>query len=764
MTSSLQLDQGLAGTRSACRILLEGRVQGLGVRPAIYRLARQLELAGQVSNTADGVEIVVEGQEALVKVFREQLEAKLPLGADIAARADTLVEVLGREPFAIVREPSASAPAARVPPDVRVCDACLEEVFDARNRRHRYALTSCTQCGPRYSILQAMPYERETTSMRAFALCSSCRDEYRLAESRRFHAQTNACGQCGPQVWVHHASGRRQGAGDEAVRVAVAALRAGQIVALKGVGGYQLLVDATHHDAVARLRTRKRRPSKPLAVMVAALADARALAVVDEAAAAALQSRANPIVLLMARRPARLASNVHAGLAEVGVMLPTTPLHALLSHDVQRPLVCTSGNVEGEPLAYQEDVAEEALRGVCDVWLHHDRSIVRPIDDSVVRVAAGRPVTLRLARGLAPLPLAVPTGRRILALGGHMKAAAAWSNGRQAVLGPHVGDLESVATRERFLAQLDAWQSLYGGVPDLVVHDQHPGYFTTRHAREGLPPALAVQHHHAHVVAAMLEHGWLDRTVLGVAWDGTGDGGDGTVWGGEFLVCTARRARRLATLLPFALPGGERAVREPWRTALAVIASATGEAQARAWRVGDVSPGDLGGVLSLLGKPRFAPRTSSAGRLFDAVAHIALGVSRVDYEGQAAMMLEGAADVAEEGAYDVPIRAGDPWLLDWRPLIQKLLAERDGGASPGVLSMRFHRSLANGIVSVCCRRPDLPVLLAGGAFQNRLLTELVVEQMSEHKLPLGPPGIIPPGDGGLAAGQLAVAAAQVEQG
>jgi hydrogenase maturation protein HypF len=598
-----------------------------------------------------------------------------------------------------------------------------------------------------------MPYERSETTMSEFAFCATCEREYTLPESRRFHAQTNACADCGPHIWACDSAGNQCGTGEAAVSFAVAAIRAGRIAAIKGLGGYQLLVDAQNQSAVKRLRDRKLRRAKPLAVLVASVDAARRIAHIDQRERAALTSPANPIVVLRAKEGNSLAAGIHPGLDSVGVMLPTTPLHAMLARDFGGPLVCTSGNVDGDPLVYDERSAQTALADVADVWLHHDRKIARPIDDSVVRVIAGRPVSIRLARGLAPLPLELPLGNATMALGGHMKSAAAWNNGSQAVLGPHLGDLDTLASRERWLEQLAAWQTLYRFEPARLVHDLHPDYFTTAWAGEQPLPALAVQHHHAHVAAGMLEHGWLDREVLGVCWDGTGFGPDGTIWGGEFLVATARRYRRVARLRPFRLPGGEACVREPWRAALSVIADAIGPKQAE----GAFRNIDAGPLLRLLRVNAVSPTTSSAGRLFDAAAQLALGVTCSEFEGQPAMMLEAAADSTETGGYAIRYTNGSPDELDWRPTVAALCADRRAGVAPGVMAMRFHRALANGIADVCRRHPHLPVVLGGGVFQNRLLTELVADALADHPQPIGLPEIIPPGDGGLAAGQLAAA-------
>jgi hydrogenase maturation protein HypF len=440
-----------------------------------------------------------------------------------------------------------------------------------------------------------------------------------------------------------------------------------------------------------------------------------------------------------------------------------------LLRDFGRPLVCSSGNLDGEPLEYDHESAGSRLAGICDVFLHHDRPIERPIDDSVVRMIAGRRVTLRLARGLVPrsLDFGNLANRRcppILALGGYLKSAAAWSNGSQAVLGPHVGDHQTVASRERFLQQLNDWQRLYRFKPELLVHDLHPDYFTTRWAHVQGVKSLAVQHHHAHVVSGMLEHGWLDRQVLGVAWDGTGFGDDGSIWGGEFLLTRAATYTRVASLQPFPLPGGESAIHQPWRVAVSLISELP---EADRWLARlpndiwpDVPAQAIASVRRIARRPRFSPQTTSAGRLFDAIASLVLGISRVDFDGQAAMRLEAAADRGSRGQYQLPLGDGEWPMLDWRPLVAGVLADRVNDVSHGTMAMRFHRALATAIVEVWQRRADLPLVLSGGVFQNRLLTETIVEMFPGDRRMLGLPGVIPPNDGGLAAGQLAIAIAR----
>ncbi len=529
---------------AACRMQLEGQVQGVGLRPAVARLAREVGLAGYVRNVAAGVEIHMEGPLGRIEEFRRRVQGELPGEARLSAVSSDGCQPLGMDGFAIVESNTSGPLTTRVPADVATCAACLAEVVRAADRRFQYAFISCTGCGPRYSIIDAMPYDRCRTSMQAFDLCQRCAAEYDRAEDRRFHAQTNACGVCGPSLQSEHGS-REQAF---LLGAAADAVLAGDVLALRGLGGYQLVVDATNEAAVKRLRLRKRRSQKPLAVMVQTLEDAERLVVLTEQTRTLLSASDRPIVLLPVRVPGPLAVGIHPELTELGLFLPTTALHWLLLDRVNRPLVVTSGNLEGEPLVTAVDAAQHELSGIADCWLHHDREIWRPIDDSVVRVISARPVTLRLARGLAPLSLPAMEGLlkqrtggldadlpAVLAVGGHQKNAVALFNGSQAVLGPHIGDLDSVATRQRFVGHVEELLTLYRCPPPVIVHDLHPDYFTTRWAQESGSRTLGVQHHHAHVVSAMLENGWLSREVLGVACDGTGYGSDGTVWGGEFL-------------------------------------------------------------------------------------------------------------------------------------------------------------------------------------------------------------------------------------
>jgi hydrogenase maturation protein HypF len=711
--------------RTACRFLLRGVVQGVGLRPAVYRLAVRLGLGGSARNDSGGLLVEVEGDAENVRQFAELLPSSLPAAASPDAIRSEAIPTAERSEFTIEENDAAGPLAVAAPPDRAACGECVAEI-DATLRRRAYAFTSCTACGPRYSILTALPYERAATSMTGFTLCADCQNEFTSPTDRRFHAETNACPKCGPRISVVDASGKRF---DSVwLPAVVATLKTGRILALKGVGGYQLLCDATNADTVRKLRERKGRALKPLAILVGSLERAEALVQLDDA-------------------------EINPGLDTVGVLLPTTPLHWLVATRFGGPLVCTSGNREGDPLETDAAEAERRLSGIADLFLHHDRAIVRPVDDSVVRIIAGRAVTLRLARGLAPLPLALPSLAPTIAVGGQQKVALAWSNGTQAALGPHIGDVEALRTRERFAETIADVERLYRFTPERIVHDAHPDYVTTAWAGSRGVATATAWHHHAHVAATMLEHGWLDRAVLGVAWDGTGLGPDGTIWGGEFLVATTREAKRVAHLRPFQLPGGEVAIREPWRSAAAVLRVAVGPERTTQLlaRLGD---GLVADVLNITDNERFSPRTTSAGRLFDAAACLLLGIDDEGFDGRPAMLLEAACDTSDSESYPIPLTEATPAEIDWRPMFAELAEDVQRGVAPSKLAMRFHRSLAIAIAATCTRWPDLPIVLTGGVFQNRVLTEMVAAELGLRAL--GLPGRIPPNDGGLAAGQLVI--------
>ncbi|TWT48052.1 Carbamoyltransferase HypF [Rubripirellula amarantea] len=760
--------------RVAKRLTLTGSVQGIGMRPAIARLAEQSRVHGFVRNTCSGVEVHVEGDTESVARFTDALRSHLPTASELDSLQQIAAEVEQFDSFAIIQPSELNQQdslTTRVPADLVVCDRCREEIRDAANRRYDYPFTSCTDCGPRYSIIQRMPYERSQTSMTEFALCETCQAEYASASDRRFHSQTNACSKCGPQLWACDANHRTIAGGHDAIELAATAIRNGQIVALRGLGGYQLIVDAGSQSAIERLRRRKQRQGKPLAVMVGSLSKAEPFATMNDVEREQLTCSAGPIVVAAATANARIcravtqfasessAQSAIQELGTIGLFLPTTPLHQRLLDRVDGPLVCTSGNLEGEPLAFERDAAMDDLHSIADVWLHHDRPITRPIDDSVVRVIAGRAVSLRLARGYAPLNLNIVIERPTIAVGGHQKVAIALSNGRQSLLGPHIGDMNTIAARQRFADQVHDLTELYGVHDFDIVCDLHPDYFTTQWSQNQPNRCVQVQHHHAHIAAGMLQHGWQDQQVLGVAFDGTGYGTDGTIWGGEFLRCTASSFERVGHLRQFGLVGGDQAIREPWRVATSLVRDALGDSQAAEL---SFQSRDARTLIPLLSRPALSTVTTSAGRLFDGVAALVLQIESCQYEGQAAISLEAVCDQSALGHYRFPIIQGQPKIVDWRPMIRELMQDRADGVPPDVMAMRFHRGLAIAITEFCDAYSPLSVVLGGGVFQNRILVELLADQMRAR--PLGLPGMIPVGDGGLAAGQLLIADALARQG
>lgn len=752
------------------RLLVRGAVQGVGFRPWVYRAAVARGLAGWVSNDAGGVVLEVEGEEARVTAFVAAVRA-IPLPARVSAVEAEWLPLENADEFRIVASRVSGNPTAQVLPDLAPCPACLTELRDPLDRRHGYPFLNCTACGPRFSIVRALPYDRPNTSMTVFPLCTACAAEYDHPSNRRFHAQPVACPSCGPHLRFLDAGGAPVLVGPDAavLRHAVTHLLDGRIVALKGVGGFQLLVDARNEEAVQRLRRRKERPAKPLALLVANLAAARAVAELDAMCAALLTGPEAPIVLLRRRPAARLAHGVAPGLPELGIMLPASPLHHLLAEACSFPLVATSGNRRDEPLCTSAVEAVERLAGIADAFLDHDRPIQRHVDDSVVRVLAGAPRILRRARGWTPLPVELSVDAPpLLALGGHLKNTVAVGWGRSVFLSQHVGDLETPAARDacaRVAADfLDFWQL----DPVAVVHDLHPDYGSTRlahaaaagHALDGRlrgVPTVRVQHHHAHMASCLAENGVVG-SALGVVWDGTGYGSDGTVWGGEFLVGDAAGFHRAGWLRPFRLAGGEAAVRDARRVALALVA----QVGAPGAPVGcpDLRGTERDVLLRMLERGSRAPLSTSAGRLFDAVAAL-LGIrARNTFEGEAAMVLEAAVAAGYHGAYPlVAERVPGGLQLDWRPALEALLRDRERSVEVAVCAARFHAGLVQGIADMAAAIGQARVALTGGCFQNRPLLEGTAAALRAAGLEPLMHGFVPPNDGGLALGQIAVAAA-----
>ena len=768
-------------------LVVTGTVQGVGFRPFAARLAGRLAICGWIRNDGDGVTICARASASALDDFAVRLRTEAPP----ASRIDAVAVLRGRYAGAIAAIPDhgfiilpspapGRPPTAAVTPDLALCDDCHRELADPADRRHRYPFINCTNCGPRYSILRELPYDRPHTTMAGFCMCADCQREYEDPSDRRYHAQPNACPVCGPQVELQDATGRRLASGGAAIAAAADALRAGQIVAVKGLGGFHLMVDAASESAVRELRRRKHREEKPLAVMFPSLEALRALATPGEDDERRLTSAAAPIVLVRRRAPSVAASagepipSSVSALAEsiapenpwIGAMVPYTPLHALLLERVGRAVVATSGNLSEEPLCTDNDEARRRLAGIADLFLVHDRPIARPVDDSVVRRAGAAPIILRRARGFAPSPFALPpdaeSAERLLCVGGHLKSAVAVTVGRNVVLSPHIGDLSNPVSMDAFRRTVTLLGSLYGGQFSRVVCDAHPDYASTRFAHSLGLPVTPVQHHLAHILACLLEHGGGPERALGVAWDGTGAGPDGTVWGGEFIIVDrkARTAQRVASLRPFRLPGGEAAIREPRRSALGLLHEAFPgdpvQLASLARTLGFDEP--EGAVLrTLLDRRIQAPVTTSAGRLFDGVAAL-LGLrQRCSFEGQAAMEVEFAADRAPSPESGLPMPAIELnerkfWQIDWRPAVADILAARPS-VDASRLAARFHTALARSLVEVASRVGIETVVLSGGCFQNaRLLTE------SDQALRAAGFDVLchrdlPPNDGGLAAGQ-----------
>lgn len=752
------------------RFHVRGQVQGVGFRPFVYRLARRLDLAGWVANGADGVVIEVEGGRSALDDFSRRLKTEIPPAAEVDAfdREDCPV----RAELGFEIRPSVAAGSSRPVglADRVTCDDCIREIRDPANRRHNYPFTSCTTCGPRYSIVDTWPYDRANTAMAGFTLCAACQAEYDDPADRRFHAEANACPECGPELAYQDKQGETLATRNDALNLAAADICAGKIIALKGLGGFQLVVDARNDEAVQRLRTRKHRPEKPFALMVRDLAEASRLIDLTEPEKALLKSPAGPIVIL--DRPPdlpedMLAPSLAPELPWLGLMLSTTPLHHLLLDRLGFPIVATSGNLTGEPIAIGDDDARQRLSTVADCFLTHDRPIRRPLDDSVQRLIADRPLMLRRARGYAPLAVARAMDTPpMLALGGQEKTTVAITTKGGPVVSQHIGDLEGEASRVCHAETVEDMLRLHGLDPRIVVCDSHPDYASTLRAPSYKKRVKKIQHHAAHIYSCMADNN-LPPPILGFAFDGTGYGDDGTIWGGEALLITDEGWQRVATCHPFRLPGGEMAIREPRRIAIALLLETFGNGALTTMPtlmpVRSRRASDLRVLQRMIETGTNTPRTSSVGRLFDGVATL-IGLRQItSYSGQAAIELEGRVATAFTGAYPFGIEEREmrPRLvIDWRPAIRTLVNDVQGGCDVGVMAAAFHNGLAAAMVEVAKKICQPNIALSGGCFQNRYLTERAKTLLEAAGFTVHLHRNVPPNDGGLALGQLAGAAYQ----
>jgi len=726
------------------RITLRGAVQGVGFRPFVYRLATEMSLTGWVLNSSAGLVVEVEGAPADLRRFEQRIESERPKASVVTVRDSEWIPVQGSTKFEIHHSDTDSAKSVNVLPDLATCADCRAELWDPANRRFQYPFTNCTNCGPRYTIVVDIPYDRPNTTMREFVLCPACREEYEDPANRRFHAQPNACPVCGPRL-------------DGTISDTAAALCRGGIVALKGIGGFQLLVDARQPAAVARLRQRKHREEKPFALMMPSLEMAREYCEITPAEQDLLESQGAPIVLLRPKPGTDIAWNVAHCSPYLGVMLPYSPLHHLLMRECSFPLIATSGNRSDEPIAIANEEAATRLKDIADYFLMHNRPIVRACDDSVVRLTRGRAGILRRARGYAPLGIRIARSvPPVLAVGGHLKNTVAIGVGQDVFLSQHIGDLEALEARHAFERAIDDLCRLYSFKPEAVVCDLHPDYASTDWAERSGLPIIRVQHHQAHVAACAAENN-VEGPYLGVSWDGTGYGLDGTIWGGESFLVENNHYERVAHLRPFGLPGGDAAVREGWRSAASVLFEVFGETEC-----GDSLPRLSGERSSPAGPPQLSVSkvrnmlerkinvvpTTSVGRLFDAIASITGLAQQNRFEGQAAMLLENEiGSLRTEEAY--PLACGD-----WAPLIREVLRDKREELPISRIAARFHNALVNWIVEVAAKSELKQVVLSGGVFQNRYLTERAAAMLESRGFVVHTHRQVPPNDGGIALGQV----------
>jgi hydrogenase maturation protein HypF len=794
-------------------ISVRGVVQGVGFRPFVYNSARAKGLCGWVLNEADSVHMEVQGERAALDEFVESLRNAHPPQAriDQIEVREVPCEKDSQATFEIRASIENAAPGPSVPADLAVCAQCLAEIRDPQQRRYRYPFTNCTNCGPRWSIIEQLPYDRSRTSMAGFMMCPDCRAEYENPADRRFHAQPIACPKCGPHLELIDGAGNYIARGEEAISLAAAMVLENCVLAIKGLGGFQLVVDATSAEAVARLRERKHRPDRPFALMISTLEEVRRECEVSEDEAKMLVSHRAPIVLLKKLKPSLANNNknnstivedVAPGNPYLGVMLPYTPLHCLLMEAIGRPVVCTSGNLSEDPMAICAEDAIERLGSIADVILIHDRPIVRPVDDSIIRFGPCGFQVMRRARGFAPLPIRLKIAApAILAVGGHLKNTVALCLGSrvhemhqktdntvrctlgsrvhemhqetdkavrcthptaQVVMTPHIGDLDNILSVEVFQRAIEDLVNFFAVKPEVVVCDLHPDYASTREA-ESLAARwgaqlVRVQHHHAHAAAAMAEHD-LEGPVLALAWDGTGYGSDGTVWGGEALRCDGPEFSRAAHLRTFSLPGADQAMHEPRRSALGLLYEFLGDEAGRFAGIW-FKEAETTAIMRMLERHINCPRTSSMGRLFDAVA-VLCGLPKITtFEGQAAMALEFAADKSEPSAYQIPLRYDENQVLiaDWEPMFRVILADLVRKLPVGIISARFHNALADLALDIASSVKLNRVVLSGGCFQNALLTERVYNRLHKAGFSVYLHKEVPPGDGGIALGQIYVAA------
>jgi hydrogenase maturation protein HypF len=748
------------------RITVRGAVQGVGFRPFVYRLAKELNLTGWVNNSSQGVFIEVEGLQDKLNSFLFRIEREKPPRSFIQSLESSFLDAVGFAQFEIRHSDEEGAKTALVLPDVATCDDCLREIFDPQNRRYLYPFTNCTNCGPRFSIIEALPYDRRHTTMKTFIMCDECQTEYDNPLDRRFHAQPNACSVCGPHLEFWDNKGTSLFKNHQALLAATEAIIEGKVVAVKGLGGFHLIVDARNGAAVQSLRRRKHREEKPFALMFPSIESIETFCEVSKHEQRLLLSPESPIVLLKRKsetQNSKIAFSVAPDNPYFGAMLPYTPLHHLLMSELGFPIVATSGNLSDEPICTDEKEALERMNNIADVFLIHNRPIARHVDDSIARVMAGREMLMRRARGYAPLPIHISQSiPPALSVGAHLKNTIATTVGNDIFISQHIGDLETATAYNAFTNVIEKFRELYELKPKVIACDLHPSYISTQFAKETNLPTVSVQHHYAHVLSCMAENE-LKAPLLGVAWDGTGYGLDGTIWGSEFLLVDKKSFKRTAHLRTFHLPGGEKAVKEPCRAALGLLNEIFGEDVFNmddCFSIRTFTQQKRQLLQTMLSKNLNSPVTSSMGRLFDAVASIIGLRQTVRFEGQAAMELEFTLEGFQtDSRYGIDFRKEeDSMVIDWQPMILEILSDIKSGVAIPEISAKFHNTLVESIIAVAFHNGEEKIVLTGGCFQNRYLTERAIQRLREEGFSPYWHQRVPPNDGGIALGQaLAVA-------
>lgn len=742
------------------KLQITGLVQGVGFRPFVFRVASELGLKGYVLNDSSGVTIDAEGQREKLDEFLVRIERDRPAISRIFSLQHRFLEKKGFDNFDIRESEGEIKRETFILPDVAVCEECLEELTDSGDRRFLYPFINCTNCGPRFTIIEDMPYDRKNTSMKDFRMCDDCEGEYGRPADRRFHAQPDACEKCGPRLSLYDREGGLLSDSNEALEKAIALINEGHILAVKGIGGYHLMCDAENEETVALLRRRKDREEKPLAVMFPDLNRIRENTDLNGLEERAIKSIERPIVIVNKKDRTVLADSVSPGNKTVGVFLPYTPLHYLILNKLKGPVVATSANVTDDPIVKDEKEAFSRLSGIADYMLSHNREIVRRCDDSVVRIISGRQVPVRRSRGFSPLPVTLPfrLNKKVLALGPHMNNTIALGIDNRVYLSQHIGDLDTRRSAEFYRETIDDFLKLFGINPEVVVSDMHPGYYSTKFGEEFYKDRLVkVQHHHAHIISSMAENEMPENSeVIGLAFDGTGYGTDHTIWGGEVMIASYRKFERVCNLHPFKLPGGEQAVKEPCRTAFSLLYETIGD------RVMDTDLSPFSGeersfFLNMIKKEIHSPVATSMGRLFDGVASIIGLEQKVSYHGQAAVSLEQLALTSEDRAsYPFNIEGG---IIDQRPMIEMIINDLRSGFSKDMIARRFH----NTIVSIIIEAAEminketglLHVVLSGGVFQNSIISAMAFEMLGERGFIPLVHQLVPPNDGGISLGQVA---------